>query len=62
MNSLFYTVAILCQINIQVSVGLDDISAIEKKQLECQKHYASCIKKSGIFTDWTLAKCILEKK
>ena len=42
-------------------VGLEDMSVIENKQLECQKYYASCLQKSTIYSDRTLAQCIISK-
>lgn len=61
MTSIFFSIAMLCQLNVQLMVGLEDMSVIESKQLTCQKYYAECLKKATIFSDRTLAQCIVEK-
>lgn len=61
MDSLLFVVAMLCQLNVQLMVGMDDISTIEIKQLQCQKYYAECLEINTVFNDHTLAKCIVRK-
>lgn len=61
MTSIFFSIAMLCQLNVQLMVGIEDLFSIEKKQLECQKYYADCLKKSTVFSDRTLAQCIIDK-
>lgn len=61
MTSIFFSIAMLCQLNVTLMVGLEDMSVIENKQLECQKYYASCLQKSTIYSDRTLAQCIISK-
>lgn len=59
MTSIFYAVAILCQINANYFIS--DIEIIQKEQLECQKYYAKCLEINTVFNDHTLAKCIVKK-
>jgi len=61
MASIFFSIAMLCQLNVQLMVGMEDISVIELKQLTCQKYYAECFKKSTVYSDRTLAQCIIDK-
>ena len=61
MDSLLFVVAMLCQLNVQLMVGMDDISTIEIKQLQCQKYYAECLQKSTVYSDRTLAQCVVDK-
>lgn len=61
MTSIFFSIAMLCQLNVQLMVGLEDISTIEAKQLQCQKYYAECLQKSTVYSDRTLAQCVIDK-
>lgn len=61
MNSIFFSIAMLCQLNVQLRVSMEDIVTIQQKQLECQKYYAECLQKATIFSDRTLAQCIISK-
>lgn len=61
MTSIFFSIAMLCQLNVQLFVGMEDMSVIETKQLECQKYYATCLQKSTVYSDRTLAQCIVSK-
>ncbi len=51
----------LCQLNVTLMVGIEHISVIEEKQLECQKYYATCLQKSTVYSDRTIAQCIVSK-
>lgn len=61
MNSIFFSIAMLCQLSVNLTVGFEDIDKIESRQLQCQKYYAECLQKTNMYTDRTIAKCIVEK-
>lgn len=61
MTSIFFAIAMLCQLNVTLMVGLEDMSVIEQKQLTCQKYYAECLYKITVFNDRSIAQCIIEK-
>lgn len=56
---ILQTIALLCQIG----TAYDTPTAIEEKQLRCQKYYITCLGSSSSLTAYKdLAKCIKEKK
>jgi len=62
MTSIFFAIAMLCQLNVQVMIGLEDINVIEFKQLDCQQYYASCLKTINVYSDRSISQCIIDKK
>lgn len=56
---ILQTIALLCQIG----TAYDTPTAIDEKQLRCQKYYVTCLGDAAALTTYKqLAKCIKDKK
>lgn len=57
MNSLFFTIYLLCSIHV------DKVPSKQfEKQQQCIYDYARCLSENNVFTDYHLAICIKRKE